>query len=142
MPLSHPGSPPVFSLKRSFFPRAPAVVREWSGGLPGVARGVGVWGRSASLGCSVPLAPATPGHHQFGRNVALEMEPTSGLWEGSRWNYKRKCCLMIMTHLFSLTIFGFTFYLFYFLKIVRETVWFPSFNKRKKKTKSMTIRRQ
>ena len=118
-----PGKPPCIFFEKIFFPRAPAVVREWSGGLPGVARGVDVWGRAASLGCLLPLAPATPGHHQFGRNVALEMEPTSGLWEGSRWNYKRKCCLMIMRHLFSFTIFGFTFYLFIFLNYLFICFW-------------------
>ena len=65
----------------------------WSGAWCGCLGGC-----TASLGCSFPLAPATAGHHQFGRNVALEMEPTFGLWEGSKWNYERKCCLMIMPH--------------------------------------------
>ena len=30
-----PGKPPYIFFEKIFFPRAPAVVREWSGGLPG-----------------------------------------------------------------------------------------------------------
>ena len=112
-----PGKPPVFSLERSFFPRAPAAVREWPGGLPGVAHGVDVWGAHCIPGMLVPSGSS----HSRASSVWEKRGLRDGtyFWSTGRVQVEllKEVLPIIMPHLFSLTVFGFTFYLFIFLII-------------------------